>query len=94
MRKKKTKTNRTRENKNSTQVKLSIPEPMMKKLEQEKEKFSYKSVQEVVKDVLRDKFFRIQERKMTIRGRPKKIDPQAIISRKKIFSKEGVAVPL
>ena len=87
------KTNRTKENKNSSQVKLRIPKPIMKKLEQEKEKFSYNSIQEVVKDVLRDKFFRTQERK-AIRGRPKKINPQEIISRKKIFSKEGVAVPL
>lgn len=60
---------------------LTLPEPMMKKLEEEKKKFVYESVQEIIKEVLREKFFRQSKETGSKRGRPKeKLDVHKILS--------------
>ena len=71
-------------------VLLSIPDPILSKLENEQKKYAYSSLQEVIVDALRDKFyFQSGSRQTTKRGRPKKIREAKILTRKKIFSKKG-----
>ncbi len=62
-------------------ITLALPEPMIKKLEEEKKKFAYESVQEIIKEVLREKFFRQSRETGSKRGRPKeKLDVHKILS--------------
>jgi len=71
-------------------VLLSIPDPIMGKLVNEKQKYAYSSIQEIIVDILRDKFyFQAGKKEKTKRGRPKKIREEKILTRKKIFDKEG-----
>tara|TARA_Y100000310_G_scaffold153608_1_gene153018 strand:+ start:4579 stop:4818 length:240 start_codon:yes stop_codon:yes gene_type:complete len=68
---------------------LSIPEPFLKKLNQEKQKYAYTSMQEIIIQILREKYFyKIDSAKPKV-GRPRKLREEKIISRKKIFSKRG-----
>ena len=71
---------------------LTIPEQIFKKVKEEKEKFSYSSVQQVIIDILRDKY--LKEMKKEKRGRPKKLDEMKILTRKKIFGEDGEIVKL
>tara|TARA_Y100000310_G_scaffold321461_1_gene379123 strand:+ start:511 stop:753 length:243 start_codon:yes stop_codon:yes gene_type:complete len=74
----------------SNRILLSVPDPILKKLEAEMEKYAYSSLQEVIVDALRDKFyFQAGKKEKTKRGRPKKIREEKILTRKKIFSKKG-----
>tara|TARA_Y100000310_G_scaffold167136_1_gene166885 strand:+ start:141 stop:359 length:219 start_codon:yes stop_codon:yes gene_type:complete len=66
-------------------VMLTLPESMFKRLEREKDSFSYESVQEVIKEVLRDRFFRNQTSSGGKRGRPKKTNLYKVGSAKKVF---------
>ena len=75
-------------------VLLSIPEPILKKLESEKEKYAYSSIQEVIVQLLRDSLFVETEPSYETRGRPKKIREEKILSRKKIFSKKGEPISI
>jgi hypothetical protein len=71
---------------------LSIPESMYDKIKQEKEKYCYFSMQEAILNILREKFYMHQQKDKsaaTERGRPHKLDPMKIITRKKIFSDHG-----
>ncbi len=74
---------------------LSIPEPIFNRLNKEKEKYSYFSIQQIILEIVRDKF-RLQETKSGTpkRGRPKKIDEVKIMTRKKIFSKHGEPISI
>jgi hypothetical protein len=68
---------------------------MLKILKKEKEKYIYDSVQELILEVLRDKFVRYRKTGTpTKRGRPKKTNDLDFLKRKKIFSKEGVAIDI
>ena len=71
------------------QIKLTLPEPMLKRLEDEKERFAYHTVQEIILEAIRDKFFRGQPVGNTKRGRPKKPDYTKALGMKKIFTKKG-----
>ena len=73
----------------SKRILLSIPEPILEKLEAEKEKYAYSSTQEVILEVLREKLFSKVGEGKAARGRPKKIREEKILTRKKIFSKKG-----
>lgn len=67
-------------------ITLALPEPMLKKLEEEKNKFAYESVQEIIKEILREKFFRQSKETGSKRGRPKEgFDYYKIGSAKKVF---------
>jgi len=72
---------------------LTLPEPVIKKLEQEKEKFAYSSIQEIIAETLRNKYFR-ESLTRTKRGRPRKIREEDILTRKRIFSKRGVGIEI
>ena len=75
------------------QIKLTLPAPVFQKLEQEKKKFAYSSIQEIINEVLRNKFFREHLKGASKRGRPKKIDETKVLTRQgKIFSKKGAPV--
>ena len=73
---------------------LSVPDQILKKLEAEKEKYAYTSIQEVILELLRDKLFIQAEPEKETRGRPKKISEEKILTRKKIFSKKGEPISL
>lgn len=73
----------------SERITLRIPEQILRKLNAEKQKYSYNSIQEVVLEVLRDRLFVEAEPERETRGRPKKISEEKILTRKKIFSKKG-----
>jgi len=70
-------------------VLLSIPEPILAKLEAEMQKYSYTSVQQIILGVLRDKLYAEVKPGKSARGRPKKIREEKILTRKKIFDKNG-----
>lgn len=73
---------------------LSVPEQILKKLESEKEKYAYSSIQEVILEMLRDKLFIEAKPEKETRGRPKKIREEKILTRKKIFSKKGEPISI
>ncbi len=68
-------------------VLLSVPDAMYHKLQKELKIFSYSTVQEVILETIREKYFR-QTHTPTgrKRGRPKEEDPALIMTRAKIFS--------
>ena len=73
---------------------MSVPDRMLKKLEAEKEKYAYSSLQEVMLQMLREKMFMEDDKKET-RGRPKKLDEKAILTGKnKMWDKNGVRIPI
>ena len=69
-----------------SKVLLSIPEVLLRELKEEKEKYAYSSVQEVVMDTLRDKFLK---NKKSGKGR-KRFSEERVLFRKKVFGKERV----
>ena len=73
---------------------LSVPEPILNKLEAEKKKYAYSSIQEVILEVLRGKLFVSEEPEKETRERPKKIKEEKILTRKKIFGKEGEPISI
>jgi Arc/MetJ-type ribon-helix-helix transcriptional regulator len=73
---------------------LSVPDQILKKLEAEKQKYAYSSLQEVVLEALRDRLFIEAEPTTETRGRPKKIREEKILTRKKIFSKKGEPISI
>ena len=57
--------------------------------------FGYLTMQEVVNEVLRDKFFRVRVPGKSKAGRPKKFDETKLITRHgKIFSRKGKAIEI
>lgn len=80
----------------SDRITLRIPEPILKRLNAEKQKYAYTSIQEVILELLRDKLFIEQgsDHEKETRGRPKKIDEQNILTRRKIFSKRGERISI
>ena len=72
----------------SLKISLTLPESLVRKLEQEKELYSYFSLQEIIVDTLRNRFLRSAgTSKGSKRGRPKEEDPALIMTRSRIFSK-------
>ena len=79
----------------SQKLTLSIPEPILNKLKQEKQKYAYTSIQEIIIDALRDKFyFQKGKKEKTKRGRPRKLNEMKTLTRKKIFSKKGEPISI
>lgn len=76
----------------SKKIILSVPENIMKKLKYEKVAYSYNSIQEIILEALREKYFRQKEKSAETRGRPRKLDEARILTAKKIFSKKGVKI--
>lgn len=68
---------------------LTLPEPILKILKKEKKKFAYNTIQEIIVEALRDKFFRAIPKTTKKRGRPRGIRPERIITRKNLFVKKG-----
>lgn len=68
-------------------VLLSVPDQMYRKLTKQLKLFSYSTVQEIILETLREKYFR-QTHTPTgnKRGRPKEQDSAMIMTRKKIFA--------
>ncbi len=75
-------------------ITLTLPDKLLASIKREKEVFSYFSIQEVIIATLRDRFMRNSNRdnNKSKLGRPPLLDEIAILGRKKIFSKKGVAV--
>jgi len=74
---------------------VSVPDRMMKKLEAEKERCAYFSLQEVILQILRERMFKEDDKKKETRGRPKKLDEKKILTGKgKIWDKNGVRIPI
>lgn len=68
-------------------VLLSLPDAMYRKLQQQLKLFSYTSVQEVILNAIREKYFK-QNHTPTgnKRGRPKEQNLAMVMTRKKIFA--------
>ncbi len=64
-------------------IMLSIPEQMFKKLEQEKKNFSYTTIQTIILEALRERYF--QRTRKGKGGRPRKVDLMRVGSAKKVF---------
>ena len=62
---------------------------MFKILEKEREKYIYNSVQELILEAIREKYVRNANKRPTKKGRPRKIVPEKILTRKKIFVRKG-----
>ncbi|MBT3397990.1 hypothetical protein HOA55_01355 [archaeon] len=75
----------------SKKIILTLSGPVFDKLKSERDKFGYSTIQEIINELLRDKFFR-ESAPGVKKGRPRKIDGVDIVSRKKIFSKNGIPV--
>ena len=74
-------------------VMLTMSDALFRKIEGEKKKFGYSSVQEVMNEVLRDRFFRVLVGGKSKAGRPRKFDETKLITRQgKIFSRKGVPI--
>ena len=74
-------------------VKLTVPDALFERVRKEKQMFGYGTIQEVINEVLRNKFFRTNIKKKNKVGRPRKMDETKLITRHgKIFSKEGVPI--
>ena len=67
---------------------------ILKKLEVEKQKYAYSSIQEVILEALRDQLFVEEAPEVETRGRPKKIREEKILTRKKIFGKKGEPISI
>jgi len=79
----------------SKKITLSLPKKMLERLEAEKKRYAYSTVQEVISETLRKEFFRNKESKKETRGRPKKLNEVAILTGKgKIWDKNGVRIPI
>ena len=78
------------------QIKLTMPESMHLLLKQEQDKYFYKNIQELILEAVRDKYLRKTDSKSTAtkKGRPKKIKPERILSKERIFSKKGKAIDI
>ena len=70
------------------QIHLYVSEQIYRKLRAQLKIYAFDSVQEVIIDALREKYFR-QLRTLSggKRGRPRKLDEFRIMARKKIFRK-------
>jgi len=78
----------------SERITLRIPEQISRKLNVEKQKYSYNSIQDVILEMLRDRLFIEPKPERETRGRPKKIREEKILTRKKIFSKKGERISI
>tara|TARA_Y100000310_G_C20479544_1_gene714019 strand:+ start:443 stop:685 length:243 start_codon:yes stop_codon:yes gene_type:complete len=78
----------------TTKITLSVPNEMLKKLKEEKEKYCYISIQELIVSVLRNKYYLSPSGSSSKKGRPRKMREGQILSRKKIFSKKGDAISI
>ena len=66
---------------------LTLPESFYKKLKAEKSLYVYDSLQQMIIEILRERYFRSANKGGGKRGRPRKIDEFRIMARKKIFRK-------
>ena len=68
---------------------LTVPDKMYNKLKNEVESYSYSSIQEVVLDAVREKYFRRSQSVSSVKpGRPKEVsglDRLKVLGRKRIF---------
>lgn len=81
-------------NMSSIEIKLVLPGKILEKLNKEKETFAYSDIQEIIIETLRKKYFKTGSPNESKKGRPKKVDESAVLSREKIFDKDGVALDL
>ncbi len=74
---------------------LTMSGSLFGKIEKEMKMFGYSSVQEVMNEVLRDRFFRVRVPGKSKAGRPRKLDETKLITRHgKIFSRKGVPIEI
>jgi hypothetical protein len=72
-----------------------MPESMFLLLKQEQDKELYKNIQEIILEAVRDKYIRTSSTKTPkTKGRPKKLKPERILSKEKVFSKKGKAIEI
>jgi len=71
---------------------LTIPRRIYEQLKKERQLYSYVSNQQLIIDILRDRY--LKALKKSKRGRPKKIDVSKIITREKIFDKDGEKIEI
>ncbi|NQV08277.1 hypothetical protein HQ529_00325 [Candidatus Woesearchaeota archaeon] len=75
----------------SKKILLTIPEPILKELLKERDKYAYSSIQEVIMNLLRDNLIKRKLGKNPV-GRPRKLDEVKVSQRKKLFDKNGVII--
>ena len=73
----------------SRKILLTVPEEMLKTLNNEKNKYMYNTIQEVILSAIRDKYLKYNSYSETKKSKSRKIDPSNILFRKKAFSKHG-----
>jgi len=76
------------------EITLILPIKLYEKLKKEETLYSYNSIQDIINEVLRDKYLKSSALCKGKRGRPKKIREDKILARKKIFDKDGVAIQI
>lgn len=64
-------------------ITLTIPEPMLRKLQNEQKNFSYPTVQAIILEALRNRYFKYERKGKG--GRPRKLDLMRVGSAKKVF---------
>jgi hypothetical protein len=75
----------------SKKIILTLSGSVFEKLKFERDKYGYSTIQEIVNELLRDKFFR-ESAPGVKKGRPKKIDEVGLVCNNKVFSKNGIPV--
>jgi len=68
--------------KKTEQIKLTLPMPIYNKLKEEKNRFSYQSIQSIILEALRERYYKKKTEGKSRRGRPPELDLVKIATRK------------
>jgi len=68
--------------KESERIILTIPKKLFQKLKEEKNRFSYQSIQSIILEALRERYYKKKTEGKSRRGRPPELDLVKIASRK------------
>jgi len=68
--------------KESERIILTIPKKLFNKLREEKNRFSYQSIQSIILEALRERYYKKKTEGKSRRGRPPELDLVKIASRK------------
>ena len=60
--------------KESEKIILTIPIKLLKKLKEEKNRFAYQSIQSIILEALRERYYKKKTEGKSIRGRPLELD--------------------
>jgi len=68
--------------KESERIILTIPKKLFNKLREEKNRFSYQSIQSIILEALRERYYKKKTEGKSRRGRPPELDLVKIATRK------------